>query len=448
MIGVHPLTLELTAMTENRTITAAITLLPHQEEAAAFLRKRKRAILADAPRIGKTFPTVVVALERLHSCSSQSHILVIAPSGIKFVWRDAFNAFSPTTKVITVDSQADAKVGVPYGFSGVVIAPWGLVKFFPPRVKPTVLILDEVHRMQSKTAQRTKAAMKLMAHSESIFALSGTLLLNRPINLWSILYGLKITKMAWYDFAMHFCQGWMAPWGLDVSGAANLPELKALIKPHILRRTKDQVFKGYTPPEYRLITFDRPVSRQESRFNINELTALANPILSIEGLSEILHEAAVKKLPDAIDFISGLLDDEPEMKLVVFGYHTDVIEGLKAGLKAYKPVTVKGDTPMDRRERRREIFMTEPACRAFIGNIIACSEGIDLSIADTVAFVETTWSPALLEQAASRVENLNKNNSAALAYILTIEKSLDHYVLQTILKKISIINQVLPQTPH
>lgn len=419
-------------------------LLPHQNVAADFLRARKHAILADAPRIGKTFPTVVVALERLLDSQSKGYILVLAPSGVKFVWRDAFRTFASDLPIFIVESRVDARACMSKSFNGVVIVPWNLAKFLPPKVAPVVLVLDEVHRMQSKTAQRTKAAMKLMTQSDSIFALSGTLMLNRPINLWPVLYGLKIIKMAWYDYAMHFCKAWIAPWGLDTSGAGNLVELKNLIKPHVLRRTKDQVFKGYVPPEYRLITFDRPVSRQESKFNIDELTTLQNPILSIEGLSEILHEAAIKKVPDAIDFISGLLDDDPDMKLVVFGYHTDVIDGLATGLKAYKPVTVKGDTNMDLRERRRRIFMTEPHCRLFIGNIIACSEGIDLSIADTVAFVETTWSPALLEQAASRVENLNKANSATLAYLLTIEKSLDHYVLQTILKKIQIINQVLP----
>ncbi len=422
-----------------------IVLKPHQEEAADFLRQRNYAILADSPRLGKTFPTVVVALERLQS---KQTILIVVPSGVKYVWRDAINDLSikGTTHIYMVDGQVSATKGPPATFYGAVIVPWGLIKFLPAKYKPQILILDEVHRMQSKTAQRTKAALKLMDKASIVYALSGTLMLNRPINLWSVLSGLKITKMAWYDYAHHFCKAWVAPWGLDVSGAANLPELKALIKPHILRRSKDQVFKGYTPPEYRLITFDRPVSKQESRFNKDELTTLQNPILSIEGLSEILHEAAIKKLPDCIDFITGLLNEEPEMKIVVFGYHIDVIDGLAAGLKTFRPVTVKGDTPMARREARRTIFMTRPECRVFIGNIIACSEGIDLSIADTVAFVETTWSPSLLEQATARVENLNKVNSAALAYLLTIETSLDHYILQTILKKMSVISQVIPSS--
>lgn len=418
-----------------------IALKPHQEEAAAFLRKRRYAILADPPRLGKTYPTAAVALEQL--AQHGGHILVVAPAGAKFVWRDAFVGLGYTGPCLIVKTQRDASAALEKGHIGIVVVPWGLLKLWPVQ-KATTLILDEAHRCQSATAQRTKAALKLMATARSVYALSGTVMLNRPINLWPILFGLKITKMGWYDFAHHFCKAWTAPWGLDVSGASNLPELKALINPHLLRRTKAQVFPGYVAPEFRLVTFDRPKDKRETKFNADALAELANPILSIEGLSEILHEAALQKVPDAVDFISGLLDSETDMKLVVFAYHTDVIAALAAGLKRYRPVTITGATSPALRETRRKIFMTRVECRLVIANIVACSEAIDFSASDTVVFIETTWSPALLEQAAARVENINKPSCAALAYLLTIEASLDHYILTRILQKMQVINQVVP----
>lgn len=417
-------------------------LKPHQLIAADFLRDRQRAILADPPRVGKTFPTTVVALERR---SPSGVILIVAPSSAKFVWRDAFYMFSPETPCRVVKTKADAVGALDRGFAGVVVVPWGLLTLVPPD-KVDVLILDEVHRMQSKKALRTKAAMGLMAKAKTVFALSGTVMLNRPINLWALLFGLKIIRMDWFAYAHKFCKAWAAPWGFDTSGASNLPELKAIIKPHLLRRSKSEVFTGYTPPEFRLVTFDRPVQKQESAFDANALSELVNPILSIEGLSELLHEGALKKVPDVIEFVSGLLEEEADMKMVLFAYHVDVIEALAAGLKAYRPVTVTGAVNPELRESRRLIFQNNKACRLFIGNIIACSEGIDLSAADTVGFIETTWSPALLEQAAARVENVNKVDSAALAYLFTIEKSLDHYVLAKLLKKMAIIGQVIPQS--
>ena len=78
-----------------------------------------------------------------------------------------------------------------------------------------------------------------------------------------------------------------------------------------------------------------------------------------------------------------------------------------------------------------------------IGNIAAMSEGVVLSAADTIVFVECTWSTSALEQASSRVENINKSGIPPVIYILTIKASLDHTVLAKVLKKLHIGNQII-----
>lgn len=415
-------------------------LLPHQVVAAEFLRARKRAILADPPRLGKTYPTVVVTLEVIQQ---RGYAVVVAPSSAKFVWRDAIRLFDNTVPILICKNRAEAEAGPPPGFRGFFIVSWGVMKDLGP-CTPEALVIDECHRMQSKDSKRTKATLRVMAKSARVFALSGSVMNNKPANLWALLTGLKINTRSWYDFAIHFCRGWMAPWGFDVSGASNVSELRDLIKPHLLRRPKESVFPNYTPPEYRVISFDKPVGRQESKFRLFDLTELENPIASFEGLSEVIRETAMKKLPDAIDFISGLLDEEPDMKLVVFAYHTDVIAELASALKAYRPVTVVGATSSAAREAKRLIFTNKKACRLFIGNLICCAEAIDLSVADTCVYVETTWVPSILDQATARIENLNKKNSSALAYLLTLEASLDHYMLRRVLEKMQIIKKVIP----
>jgi len=69
------------------------------------------------------------------------------------------------------------------------------------------------------------------------------------------LHGLGIYRGGWYDFAARYAKMWKSPWGLDVSGSSNIPELKALMKPHVLRRKKEDVFKDYRDPQVSLITF-------------------------------------------------------------------------------------------------------------------------------------------------------------------------------------------------
>ncbi len=106
-----------------------------------------------------------------------------------------------------------------------------------------------LYRIKNPKAQRTKAAMLAMKKVDHVYALSGTPIPNRPIELWPILHGLGIYRGGWFDFAARYAKMWSAPWGLDTSGASNLVELKELMKPHVLRRKKENIFKDYKEPQ-------------------------------------------------------------------------------------------------------------------------------------------------------------------------------------------------------
>ena len=148
----------------------------------------------------------------------------------------------------------------------------------------------------------------------------------------------------------------------------------------------------------------------------------------------------MRKAAPAAEFIDDLLQaGEP---VVVFAHHKDVVADLVDRLKSHKPVTVIGDTPRAQRDKAIEDFQSGKA-KCIIGNIAAMSEGVDLSAADTIVFVECTWSTSALEQASSRVENITKNGIQPLIYILTIRASLDHNVLAKVLKKQNIVNQII-----
>ena len=62
-----------------------MNLYPHQIQARDFLLSRKRAILADAPRVGKTMPAASAAIQHLPT-------LVICPAVVKPGWVKAFAA--------------------------------------------------------------------------------------------------------------------------------------------------------------------------------------------------------------------------------------------------------------------------------------------------------------------------------------------------------------------
>ena len=406
-------------------------LFPHQQEAKLFLLSRRRAILADQPRVGKTLPTAAAALENLPA-------LIVCPAIAKTVWEAAFAKLAPNVSVHVVNGKREASE---VNSADITIINYDVLQYAQTDLdRYNTLVLDECHRIKNPKAQRTKAAMLAMKKIDCVYALSGTPLPNRPIELWPILHGLGIYRGGWYDFAARYAKMWVAPWGLDTSGASNLVELKDMMKPHVMRRKKETIFKDYKEPQVSLITFDLAVDKREQSFDADALVANPNALLAFEGLSEIMREAGIRKAPLAIEFIADLLNsDEP---VVVFAHHKEVVAMLNDGLKEHKPVMVVGDTPKAQRQKNIDAFQSGRT-KCFIGNIGSCGEGIDLSAADTIVFVEPTWQTSALEQASSRVENINKNGMKPLIYLLTVRASLDHTILGKVIAKQKIISQII-----
>jgi len=406
-------------------------LFPHQQEAKEFLLSKRRAILADQPRLGKTLPTAAAALEHLPA-------LIVCPAIAKTVWEAAFNALAPDVTVEVINGKRQAAEPQT---AQITIINYDVLQYGVTNVnRYSTLVLDECHRIKNPKAQRTKAAMIAMKKVDHVYALSGTPIPNRPIELWPILHGLRIYRGGWFDFAARYAKMWSAPWGLDTSGASNIPELKDLMRPHVLKRKKEDVFKDYRDPQVSLITFDLPTDKREQAFDADALFASPNALLAFEGLAEIMQEAGIRKVAYAADFIDDLLQaGEP---VVVFAHHKEVVARLGEALRLHKPVVIVGDTSRANRDKALKDFQSgETKC--IIGNIGAMSEGIDLSAADTIVFVECTWSTSALEQASSRVENINKSGIPPVIYILTIRASLDHTVLAKVLKKLDVVNQII-----
>ena len=406
-------------------------LFPHQQEAKLFLLSRRRAILADQPRVGKTLPTAAAALENLPA-------LIVCPAIAKTVWEAAFQRLAPNVSVHVVNGKRGA---AEINSADITIINYDVLQYGVTQVdRYNTLVLDECHRIKNPKAVRTKAAMLAMKKIDYVYALSGTPLPNRPIELWPILHGLGVYRGGWYDFAARYAKMWAAPWGLDTSGASNLPELKELMRPHVMRRKKEDIFKDYKEPQVSLITFDLPSDKREQGFDADALVANPNALLAFEGLAEVMREAGMRKVSAASEFIDDLLQaGEP---VVVFAHHKDVVAELQDKLKDHKPVIVVGDTTRLKRDMAIADFQSGQT-KCIIGNIAAMSEGVDLSAADTIVFVECTWSTSALEQASSRVENINKSGIPPVIYILTIKASLDHTVLAKVLKKLNIVNQII-----
>jgi superfamily II DNA or RNA helicase len=102
-------------------------------------------------------------------------------------------------------------------------------------------------------------------------------------------------------------------------------------------------------------------------------------------------------------------------KIVLMAWHKNTIETLFQGLQEFNPVVLDGSTPAMKRQGRVDAFANGRS-RVFIGQIVAAGEALDLSSADEMIFVEASWLPKDMAQAAMRIVNITKRRQPRVRF--------------------------------
>jgi SWI/SNF-related matrix-associated actin-dependent regulator of chromatin subfamily A-like protein 1 len=404
-----------------------MNLFPHQTQAIQWLGQRPKAILALDMGLGKT---CVSALDLVKPA------LVVCPASLKLNWQRELQMWRPELSVQVIKSPKDKPNN-----SDVTIINYDILqKVELPRA--ATLIVDEAHYAKNYKAKRTKVLMQLIKATTNVSLLTGTPIVNRPIELWTLLYSIGATKLGYFEFGMRYCAGWKTPWNTyDFTGSSRSVELAALLKPFMLRLTKAECLKDLPEKTYKVIELDLPVDKREKEFDQKQI---AKPdSIPFEAISDILKMNAERKLPDAITYIKDCLEHTD--KIVVFAHHTHIIDGLMEALKEFKPVKVTGSVKNEDRQKAVDTFQANKACRVFVGNIKAAGVGLTLTAASHVVFVEASWSPADIQQAADRCHRIGQKDNVTVD-LLTISGSIDALVLHSVLTKMGVIDRIIKES--
>ena len=397
-------------------------LRSYQDDAVDFLRDRRWAILADEPGVGKTAPAIVAA---------DTPTVVICPASVMIHWRREIQRWRPDDAArFHVVSYADRRLHL-----------------LRPGTYATVIV-DEAHYVKTMTSKRSKLVCRLLRQARGRgYALSGTLVPNRPIELWPLMFAMRMTELEYGPFAFRFAAAYEDERNqLDVRGASNLPELRDLLAPHCLRRTKADVLPELPPKTWRVIALDLPIDEQEKEFSLRDLVRMEEPI-AFEAMSDIRHLHGVRKVPLVLEHMRNLLASVN--KVLLFAHHRDVIGSLVAGLKEFEPLTLTGDTTPRQRQGRVDLFARSSRNRVFIGQDQAIGTGTDgLQRATShVVISEGSWVPGELEQWSDRVHRIGTRDNVTID-LLTIEGSIDEHMLRRALEKQGVIDRIMPQSPQ
>ena len=426
-----------------------MTLTPrsYQIKGSDWLYDIQRGILADDPGTGKTLQAVRAA---------PTPALIVCPAPAKYVWKEHIEQQYPDADVQVISTPNTPFLPVPYWIINYDIA----IRYTQQIKRPMTLIVDEAHRIKSGGARQKNAKTGVVSYGakrakwvaaaakgvEYVFFLTGTPMTARPIDLWFLLKTLDVTKMSRREWALHFCDGKHTHWGFDVSGASNLDELSELLSTCMLRRTKAQVLSELPPKVRSVVALDHKQPAQFKGLTLKDLTAHFEHKIYIEGLADLLQTAARMKLPQAMQFIDGLLEETH--KVVVFYWHRSVGDDLENRMKRYGVVRIDGRTSAGAIAQAKHQFQKQHGTRVMLAQVLSGGEIHTFTAASHTVFVEAAWNSTQLIQAEDRTHRIGTDLGldSVNYYYLVSARSIDEYMLRRCLEKQAIIDQVVKET--
>lgn len=433
----------------NIPLPLGISLFPFQSEGVEFLCQRKASFLADEMGLGKTIQVIAYT-----NVINPEKILVICPSALKINWSLEFQRFSTNNYNTKIIFTGKDEIEV---LDDLIIASYDIVarnieKF--TSLEFDLIVIDESHYIKDFKTKRCKSVLKLNA--EFKVALTGTPILNKPIEIFETLKWLNPTIFPnFFRFAERYCSN-IKHYGFysieEWSGANNLDELQQILTDTILlRRHKIDVLPQLPEKTRQIIKIDGlSIARKEQYSELFEKIEKISKeqdkkrekvgefirVLAIER-----HKLGVEKVKFTAKYVEDILCNTN--KVVVFVHHLDVLDLLDEHFQKNKIECVKFSGRMKPEEKQFSIerFQNDDNVKVILATIRTASVGITLTAANTVVFHELDFTPGLMLQAEDRVHRIGQKQNVLIQHIV-FDGGVDSILAKILLRKQNIFNQM------
>lgn len=283
-------------------------------------------------------------------------------------------------------------------------------------VKWSTITADECHYLKSRTAKRTQLLSPILQKCAHVLLLSGTPALSRPCELFTQFQALFPKTFKQFSmFAKRYCDLKKTVWGWDSSGSTNPDELSVLMQTCMIRRLKRDVLRELPKKTRRQIAI--PLSKKEKKeleknfAELKQMNEVLNKVVIADQetrnlafkrqslISELFRCTARAKLKGVCDYVKGMLQDNMDQKIILFGYHQITMNGLEELVSEQlkeRFIRIDGKTPQMERQNLVDEFQDPNGARIAILSIGACNSGITLTACHYTLFCELTWTPSLM----------------------------------------------------
>jgi SNF2 family DNA or RNA helicase len=428
-----------------------LDLYPFQKVAVAFAEMSSgRCLIGDEMGIGKTISAIGYAALNPKARPA----VVVCPSNVKFNWKKEINKWLPNETVQVITSGKD----VPE-LGDFIIVNYDLMHKQHEnliRLVPKLVILDECHYIKNsgsknKPVKRTVATLKVCKYSPKVLALSGTAISSRPKEFFNTLNLMRPEQFpSFWDFAQRYCDPWHDGFGWNFDGASFTKELNERTRDLCIRRLKSEVLPDL-PPKTRTFIPVHLSKKERSPYDIlqeewdrrieeayiNGEKLPAGTMLNM--INELRHTCGRVKVNYAVDWITQYREQTGK-PIVVFTHHRDVLRRIADNFNNVQ--IISGDVSSKNRQQIVDDFQAGHV-DVLVCNTIAAKEGITLTRADTVLFIEREWVPTDEEQAEDRVYRIGQESQHVHAVYLSVAGTIDEHFDRVVEQKRAVVKSVL-----
>ena len=419
-------------------------------------------ILADDMGLGKTLQ-VITFLKSVIKKDKRTNLIVV-PTSLLFNWENEFKKFAPGIKVHFHYGPKRAKDMEKFNQYHIVVTTYGHLISEIKQLKDypfNYVVLDESQAIKNPASKRYKSARLL--NSKNRIAMTGTPIENNTFDLYAQMSFLNPGLLGSVkQFKETFANA------IDLKrDQQKAKELQSIIKPFVLRRTKEQVAtelpdkteetlycemdtgqrKVYDSfrNKYRKILMNKIETEglNKSRFAVLEgLTKLRQICDSPQILSgEEKYEGKSVKIDLLIEHIK---EKTAKHKILIFSQFVSMLKTIESKIQAEKIEYAYLDGKSSRKQREENVnhFQTKESCRVFLISLKAGGTGLNLMAADYVYIVDPWWNPAVESQAIDRCYRIGQKKNV-IAYKMICKNTVEEKIVALQSKKKAIAGDII-----
>ncbi len=418
--------------------------------------------LADDMGLGKTLQVISFLKHIKNTSKPTTASLIVLPTSLVFNWQEEINKFCPTLKYLIHSGSDRDKDCSLFNDYDIVLTSYGIlardISFLKHHIFHYV-ILDESQAIKNPSSQRYKAARLLQAHNRIV--LTGTPIENNTFDLYA---QMTFANPGLLGSLSNFKNDFSTPIDRD-KNAEVANQLRDLIHPFLLRRTKEQVAKEL-PPKTEQVLYCTMEKEQKQLYNayknkyrdyllnkIDEDGLGKSKLYVLEGLTKLRQICDSPQLlnddenytDESIkikELISHIKEKTGNHKILVFSQFVKMLQLVKGKLDENGIQHEYLDGRTKNRQEKVTNFQENDEIRVFLISLKAGGTGLNLTAADYVYLIDPWWNPAVEAQAIDRCYRIGQTKKV-MAYKMICKDSIEEKIIAYQEQKKQLSNDII-----